>query len=437
MTGFRDAHVHVHAHGYELSCVTLADCDSLDECLRRIARAAEAKRADEWIECVCARPEGWRELRWPTADELHRAANGRPCVVRSFDHHSLSASIRALEIAGITRDSSFEGGVVERDARGEPSGVLLEKACVPVWDAIPAPSGESRTEQVRLALADFRARGFVEVHDMLAEVWLGDAIAELVARGDPDACAMTVWLYAAPEKLDAMLAASERWPRERVRVAGGKLFLDGTINSRTAWMLHDFREPIADHPRGVAMMTRAQIVDAIKQCDALGLGIAMHAIGDAAVREGLDALEEANPSMLRADDPSRLARIEHCEFVDEADAARFAALNVVCSPQPCHLLPDVEALRRYLPHRIDRLLPLGEITASIERSGRDPAQLLWMGSDAPIVPPSVDDNARAASMRRREGMRENDSLSLEHSIPAELVRSLHRPTALTFKEITR
>lgn len=437
MSEFRDAHVHIHAHGYELSCVNLSDCESLDECLRRVALAADSKQTDDWVECVCARPEGWRERRWPTATELHDASGGRPCVVRSFDHHSLSASARALAIAGISRDSSFDGGVVVRDERGEPTGVLLENACKPVWSAIPTPSFEQRVEQVRLALADFHARGFVEVHDMLAEAWLGDAIAQLVARGDPDARAMTVWLYAAPEKLDGALAASATWPRERVRVAGGKLFLDGTINSRTAWMLSDFREPIHAHPRGVAMLTRAQIVGAIARFDSLGLGVAMHAIGDAAVREGLDALEAANPAMLRARDPWRLARIEHCEFIDERDVDRFAELNVVCSPQPCHLLPDVEALRRYLPHRIDRLLPLDELVASLTRVGRDPAELLWLGSDAPIVPPSVDDNLRGACERRRVDMSREESQSIEHAVSRDVALALHRPTTWTFKELNR
>jgi predicted amidohydrolase YtcJ len=278
----------------------------------------------------------------------------------------------------------------------------------------------------------------VEVHDMLSEAWLGEAIAELVRRGDADARAMSVWLYAAPEKLDGVLAAGERWPSERVRVAGGKLFLDGTINSRTAWMLDEFKEAIPEHPRGVAMMTRSEIVEAIRFCDERGLGVAMHAIGDAAVREALDALEEADPTMLRAPghEPWRMARVEHCEFTDESDVDRFAAMRVVCSPQPCHLLPDVEALRRYLPHRIDRLLPLDEVIVSMERAGIDPAELVWMGSDAPIVPPSVGDNVRAASLRRRDGMVEEESLSPEHSIGAERVRSLHRPTAAAYQELT-
>jgi predicted amidohydrolase YtcJ len=187
------------------------------------------------------------------------------------------------------------------------------------------------------------------------------------------------------------------------------------------------------------MMTRAEIVDAIRLCDARGVGVAMHAIGDAAVREALDALADVKPSMLRAPkhETWRMARVEHCEFIDEADVDRFAAMRVVCSPQPCHLLPDIEALRRYLPHRIDRLLPLGDVIGSMERAGIDPAELVWMGSDAPIVPPSVDDNVRAASRRRREGMREEESLSLGHSISADRVRSLHRPTAVAYQELTR
>lgn len=437
MSAFRDAHVHIHAHGAELSCVNLSACASIEECLSLVARDAASKGADDWVECVAARPEGWRERRWPTAAELDDAAGGRPCVVRSFDHHSLSTGARALRLAGIDRDRPDpQGGVIVRDADGEPTGLLLESACGPVWNVIPAPSPDRRVEHVRLALADFRARGFVEVHDMLAEPWLGDAIAELLRRKDPDAGAMTVWLYAAPERLDEVVAASANWPSEGVRVAGGKIFLDGTINSRTAWMLHDFREPMPGRPRGVAMLTRTQIVEAIGRCDALGLGIAMHAIGDAAVREGLDALEQAAPAMLGSREPWRMARIEHCEFVDERDVGRFAALSVVCSMQPCHLLPDVEALRRYLPHRLDRLLPLADLASSVERAGRDPAELLWLGSDAPIVPPSVEDNSQAACERRRPSAPPDESLAPAQAVTRERALSLHRPTRATFQELS-
>jgi predicted amidohydrolase YtcJ len=154
------------------------------------------------------------------------------------------------------------------------------------------------------------------------------------------------------------------------------------------------------------MLSRARISAALESTSSLGLTLAVHAIGDAAVRTCLDAFESAPSSRSlpavagRSVAPS--LRIEHAELIDAADVPRFARLGVVCSVQPCHLLYDIEALTRGLPHRLNRVLPLRDLIDS----GCGPGALLWFGSDVPIVRPHPDDSIRAAVHRRREGMKQ-------------------------------
>jgi predicted amidohydrolase YtcJ len=290
-----------------------------------------------------------------------------------------------------------------------------------------------RREHVLAAARDFARRGIVEVHDMHAPLWLGPLLAELDDAGQ---LPLRVLLYVPLEAVEAAAAGAGAWQREGVRLAGAKLFADGTLNSRTAWMLSDYAEPLPGLARGKPMVAPGEIEAAIRRVEALGLSLATHAIGDGAVRAVLDAIEAASASggllgspPLRGGfigqqqsarnpprsggPPKRLPhRIEHAEIIDEADVGRFRALGVVCSPQPCHLLTDIEALRRLLAHRLDRVLPLRELIDSGLAPGRD----LLFGSDAPIVEPEPRDNIVAATLRRRAGMDPAEAIAPEQAI---------------------
>jgi predicted amidohydrolase YtcJ len=145
------------------------------------------------------------------------------------------------------------------------------------------------------------------------------------------------------------------------------------------------------------MVTVESLRAAMSRVRALGLGLAVHAIGDAAVRAVLDAYEAEGGAWETAPGVPPL-RIEHAEIIDAADVPRFAELGVVCSVQPCHLLYDIEALQRGLPHRLDRVLPLRELIDS----GLEPGEGLWFGSDVPIVRPHPGDSILAAVRRGRE-----------------------------------
>jgi predicted amidohydrolase YtcJ len=382
-----------------MSMERLESCSSREECLERVAAAASRREPGAWVLGVGVRAEGWREPRWPTAAELDDAEGDRPVCLWSFDHHALvvnSAAMRAVGISEATPDP--EHGRIVRDERGRPAGLMLEAAAKQVWSRIPEPTPPERRELVRAALADLASHGFDEVHDLLAPLWLGPLLAELHDAGD--LAIRRILLYVRPEDFDAAVATRPRWERPGLRLGGMKLFADGTLNSRTAWMLHPYADPLPGLPRGEAMLTRDRLAVQIRRTRDAGVGLAVHAIGDAAVRESLDAWELCAPPPRHSVAPSLPPfRIEHAELIDEADVPRFAALGVVCSIQPCHLLADIEALTRGLPHRLHRVLPLRELIDA----GCRPGEQLWFGSDTPIVRPHPEDSLQAAVHRRRIG----------------------------------
>lgn len=408
IAGIRDAHLHLAEHGEELSCVRLDDCRSREGCLERLAQAAASGRraTGGWIKAVGARAAAWTDPRWPTADEIDHAVAGVPAVVLSFDHHALVCGRGALLALGIDNHiPDPPGGIIERD-RGRLTGLMLEAACMLVRERMPAPTLADIRAFVLAAQTDLRRHGIVEVHDMLARPALARVLHDLDLAGELE---LAVRLYATREHFEPMARSRAEWESGRVRLAGMKIFTDGTLNSRTAWMLHDFREPMPGHPRGTALMTPGEIEEAVRFADSLGYPIAAHAIGDAAVRAVLDALDRVRPRL-----PGQ--RIEHAQFIDEADIPRFGRLGVIAGMQPCHLLTDIEAIRRFTPHREERAFPLRDLIDAAKAAGREPPDLVWLGSDAPIVPPDPADNVQAAVLRRRVGMSESEMVGVRQRI---------------------
>ncbi len=428
----REAHAHIAQHGRAMTMLDLSAVASVEECLERVASHASAGRSG-WLLGHGVRVQGWREPRWPRARELDSAAGDRPCCIWSFDHHALVVNTGAMRAAGIdTGSPDPQHGRIERDERGTPTGVMLEAAAKLVWGRIPADPPEERLRQVKAALADLAGHGFVEIHDLLSEPWVGPMLAELDDAGQ---LPCRVLLYPRYDDLDAVLVTRHEWERERVRLAGAKLFADGTLNARTASMLRPYADPLPGMARGEAMLSCAQIAGAMARTSSLGLTLAVHAIGDAAVRACLDAAEwgrdketrHGGQAARRRDEGTAAAalRVEHAEIIDPTDVPRFARLGVVCSAQPCHLLADIEVLRRGLPHRLERVFPLRELIDS----GCRPGELLWFGSDVPIVRPHPADSIQAAVHRRREGMRADEAIAPEQAISEGEAWACFTPTS--------
>ena len=369
------------------SCTTRADA------LARIERHASAmihEPPGSWLLGFGLRVNGFTDdPRWPHRLDLDRITAGRPACIMSFDHHSVVASSEVLAACGIGPSTADPpGGVICRDASGTPDGVLLEAAAIRAWTAAPQPDAAQWRRHVEAGVADLASHGFTQVHDLLSPSWLGPL---LVALDDEGRLPMEVRLHAPLESLEEQARAG--WSRDRVRLAGGKVFADGTLNSRTAWTLVPFRDPLPGHPRGTPLADRASLAAAMRRAHALRLGLAVHAIGDGAVRATLDAAADVGGGGFIGDLP-RL-RIEHAELIDPDDVDRFAAMEVVASVQPCHLLADAPVLARQFPDHAERVLPLRRLVDA----GCEPGRLLWFGSDTPIVRPHPEDSILAATQR--------------------------------------
>jgi predicted amidohydrolase YtcJ len=395
----REAHAHLPWLGRSLSMLDMASCTGLDACLQAVAARAAAEPRGTWIVGRSVRFEAWPEARWPTLRELDRAAPDNPVALLSFDHHALAANSLALHAAGIDRATPdpADGIIVRLD--GQPTGVLLESAAKLVWSKAPEPDEGERERQLDAAIESLTALGFSEVHDLWSPPWLAGSLAR---RTDAGRDKLRVDLFAGPDDLDLMASTRPAWERPNLRLAGLKIFVDGTLNSRTAWMLRPYVDGMPESPHGTALMSVAQIEAAIRRAWSLGVGLAAHAIGDGAVRAVLDAVERAGKP-----DERRFVRIEHAEVIDKADIPRFERLGVIASLQPCHLLADIEALRRAIPDRLDRVLPI----RSLLDAGLLPGRTLLFGSDVPVVRADPEDSVLAATLRRRADMPAGDAIA--------------------------
>lgn len=425
----REAHCHLPMLGRALSMIDVSMCRSLDELLhtlrvnthndqRAITDNSSTFRSDrsrEWVIAIGMRIESWSDARWPTRYELDRVFPDRPCIVRSFDFHSLVANTAALTCAGVDRSTSDPvSGVLQRDERGELTGVALESAESMIWNRVPEPTASERVEHLRAAISHLRGLGFTEAHDLKSPSWLGGELARLA---DADELGMRVELFPMVEHAEEAMRAKMGWERAHVRLGGFKLFADGTLNSRTAWMRHPYRDGMAQYPCGLPNWTPEQITEAVRISERCGVALATHAIGDAAVHAVLNAIELVKQERIA---PRVWHRIEHCEVIDPADVPRFAGLGVIASVQPCHLIYDIPVLTRAVPHRLEHVLPLRDLM----QAGCKPGELMWFGSDAPIVPADPTASIAAAVGRGKLGLggsaaAESPSIAPEQALTEE------------------
>lgn len=380
----------------------LSGCNSREAMLDSIAGFSQALKPVDWVLAHSARPEGWPDPRWPTRQELDHASDSRPVCAWCFDYHSMAASSAALEHAGIAGDTTIDRGIIELDSDRSPTGVLYEHAALKLWSSVPEPCPAQRRSLVLSACEHLNALGFTEVHDLKTQPWLGGVLSDLLSTGE---ISQRFELFPLTKDLDATLASRDQWKTDRLILAGTKIFTDGSLNSRTAWMLDPYTDT---DTTGTPMMSPQEIDEAILMSKVHNLPVAAHAIGDAAVRAVLDSIERTGCT-------NSGARIEHLEILHPDDIRRFARLGVIASVQPCHLLPDIETLNAGLSDRLDRVFPL----RSLIESGCTPGETLIFGSDVPIVRADHEDSIQAAVYRRRAGMPESDAIGLDQSLTTE------------------
>ncbi|MBL4698728.1 MAG: amidohydrolase family protein [Phycisphaerales bacterium] len=404
-TNLREGHAHLFQLGRSLTMVDLSACASRDEMIDLLSERSKSLPDDGWVLAQGARPDGWNNPRWPSRQELDRACDGKAVVAWCFDYHQMVASSSALHSAGIDADTAVESGRIELDTDGKPTGLLIEHAALKMWSSVPEPSVQDRYDIVRSACLHLESMGFVEMHELKTQPWVGGVLSDLYSGGE---IKLRSVLFPLMKDLRETIKESENWNPDAVRMGGGKIFVDGTFNSRTAWMLEPFADGNPEYPCGTPMMKTRQIDRMMSVCKEHELPLAAHAIGDGAVRAVLDAIERTSCAHTGC-------RIEHAELIDESDIGRFKELGVIASLQPCHLLPDIEALNKAVPNRLDRVFPIRELI----ESGLEPGVDLIFGSDVPIVRANPEDSIQAAVHRRRVGMAESEAINFDQRITEE------------------
>ncbi|MEW5991419.1 MAG: amidohydrolase [Chloroflexota bacterium] len=377
--GLTDAHLHLLDAAIAAEAVELTEAATLDEGLALLAAAHAALPGGTWL--VGAGWDQRRWGRWPTAADLERVAPGRPAALWSFDHHAVWVSRVALAVGGVDgRTSDPDGGVVRRLADGSPEGVLLENAVPLVTRHIPEPAPDDLRRLVGAMCRRLLALGVVGVHDpgnVSPDAVLGgfEVYAAMSDAGElplrVHACLRSEGLELAAERGHRSGEPLGAAPDPRARVGWLKLFADGTLGSQTSALLEPRTGSGGD--RGVFLTPPEVLRDLAGRAADAGIASQVHAIGDAAARAALDALE---PTAGRV---ALMPRLEHVQLLHPDDLGRFAAGGIAASVQPVHLREDAATARRDWG---DRAEAFGYPWQNLLGSGA----VLAFGTDAPVEP---------------------------------------------------
>ncbi len=336
MPGFNDAHIHLASGGQSKLEVDFEGARSLAEFQQRIRDRLKSFRSGEWIT-----GRGWDNTLWPgqkfpARGDLDSVSREHPMLFTRVDGHVAVANSLALQMAGVTRETKDPpGGSIERNAAGEPTGMLKENAMGLVRSKLPPLTPEQRRRGIELALAEAARFGVTSMQDNSA--WEDFLVYEELKKEGKLTARITEWLpFLAP--LDRLVemrrhgGTADPW----LKTGALKAVVDGTLGSRTAAML----APFSDDPStpGILRIEPDQLRQMAIERDTAGFQLAFHAIGDRANHVCLDALA----AVREANGPrDRRARIEHAQVVAPEDFARFAALGVIASMQPCHETTDM------------------------------------------------------------------------------------------------
>jgi predicted amidohydrolase YtcJ len=386
--GFVDSHLHFMSYGRGLSEIDLAGVPSLDEALARVAARAATTPSGQWLIGRGWDHSLWAGGRFPTRHDLDRVAPDHPVWLTRKCGHAGWANSRALQLADIDAASADPpGGAITRDpATGEPTGILKDTAMELIDRLFDDPPAGEGAEAIRAAMANAHRHGLVGIHTMEGAA----AFRAFQKLRDEGELKLRVLMQIPQENLDAAIQAGIQsgFGDRRLRIGGVKIFSDGALGARTAHMLAPFEgEP--DNV-GLAMADAGQLRDLVSKASRAGIAVFVHAIGDRANREVLDAIEASR----RAGEGLHLRhRIEHVQLIHPDDVPRLAQLGVIASMQPLHATQDMLLA--------DALWGARSSGAYAFRSLLDAGAVLAFGSDCPVEDLNVIKGIHAAVTRRR------------------------------------
>jgi predicted amidohydrolase YtcJ len=392
LPGLIDAHGHVvdspggdMGLGLMILQLDLNGTSSIADLQQRLAAYAKANPGTGWIVGRGWNQELWPDKRFPTAADLDAVVPDRPVMLARVDGHAVIANSAALKIAGVTsaaRDP--QGGKIERDAKAEPTGLLVDNAIALVASHVPEPSPEMMDRGLEAAQDFLLSNGITTVADMGTSKSSWAAMQRL---GAARKLRMRIIAYADGSQPLANERPTEWQYDDRLRMVGFKLYADGALGSRGAWL----KRPYADKPdtSGLQFLKNAELLAKADEAASRGFQIAAHAIGDAANAQVISAYEQLS----RKYGNDRRWRIEHFQIADPADIPRLAPAGIIASMQPTHQTSDrLMAEKRLGPDRLRGAYAWQSVIKSGAR--------IAFGSDFPVESPNPFPGLSAAVSRQ-------------------------------------
>jgi len=376
LPGFNDAHVHFSSGGAEISGVHLRDAATPQEFTRRIAEHAKKLPKGEWMIGGTWDHELWGGTL-PTHEWIDAVTPDTPVFVSRYDGHMSLANALALRLAHVTRETPDPpGGMIVRDANGNPTGLMKDAAKDLVEKVIPDPSEDQLLRNIRAALKEAREHGVTSLQDISRPEDVR-AYQILAARGELTSriyCITPLPEWQGPATAGIRAGFGNDW----VHLGALKGFADGSLGSTTAL----FERPYDDAPNtsglpNAMMLPEGNMLKMALGADKAGLQLAVHAIGDKANRTMLDIYSEVLKQ--NGPKPDRRWRIEHAQHLRPEDFARFAQLGVIASVQPYHAIDDGRWAEKRIGHERCR-------TTYAFRTLLDSGVRLAFGSDWTVAP---------------------------------------------------
>ena len=388
LPGLVDAHFHLERYALNQSRVNCA-AKTRQACLERVAHTAAKLPPGEWV-----LGHGWNQNEWDSgygsASELDQVAPDNPVYLTAQSLHAGWANSSALNQIGISVESTDPpGGVIQRNSNGQPTGILLEAACDLAEKMIPPPSLNTLSAAIERAQTSLWKLGLTGIHDFDQELCF--SALQLLAQDNRLKLRI---LKSIPVELLAEAAAlglRTGFGSNMLRIGGIKLFVDGALGPQTAAMLAPYEN--TSNNTGMLLIDEKEILEYGIRAAHSGLSLAVHAIGDRANRETLNAFEKLRRFETQNDLPPLRHRIEHVQIIHPDDSARFAALQLIASVQPVHLISDMLTANRLWGHRCAGAYAYNTLNQHGAR--------MAFGSDAPVEPCNPFLGLQAAVTRRR------------------------------------
>jgi predicted amidohydrolase YtcJ len=387
LPGLNDAHAHVSSQGFLQVLLDITAVPSVEDAVEIIAAYDKANPGSGWIT-----GRGWNQVLWPvkkfpSAAHIDAVVSARPVWLNRIDGHAGWANSLAMQLAGIDDDTADPvGGKIHRDSDGHATGILVDNAMDLISSIVPPPGKDDYRQAFLAAFDELTSLGLTSVHDAGIDIMEIETLISMADNGE-----MSMRIYAmiagAGDNLDAMGKPIPDYGNGRLSIMSVKLVSDGALGSRGAAMIEPYSDDAEN--RGLPFWTQEQLDGMVQKANSMGFQVGIHAIGDYANRQSLDAFAKAQrgkPSALRN-------RIEHAQIIRLDDIPRFAKLGVIASVQATHATSDMNmAEDRVGPERING--------AYAWRKLLDSGAVLANGSDFPVELPNPMHGLYAAVSRK-------------------------------------